>query len=99
MKTIDLNTLGFMEVYGYAPLNGEQVNRKLSPRMARERATKALKNARRCADGESIWRYDSTNHTVILQNPKRPCFSLALSAEALGLAEDFQTDDRIKFNF
>jgi len=99
MKTLNLNDLSFMGVYGYAPLNGEQVNRRLSPRMARERAVRALKHAAKCASGTPVWLYDADQKIFILTNPASPCFSLALSAEALGFAGEVLTNDRFQFDF
>jgi len=99
MQTLNLQDGDFREVYGYAPLNGEQVNRRLSPKMARERAAKALKNAARCADGTPVWGYNAQREIFVLQNPASPCFSLALNASALGFAGAVGNHEIVQFTF
>jgi len=84
MKTIKLEDGDFKEVYGYAPLNGEQVNRKLTPKMAIERARRALRNSRKFSNGEPIWRYERDAGYLILMNVKKHCYRLLLNAEAMG---------------
>lgn len=84
MKIIKLEDGEFRNIEAYAPLNGEQVKRKLTPKMARDRAQRALKNSRKFSNGEPIWVYDRPTWTIKLVNPKSPYFSLSLNEVAMG---------------
>jgi hypothetical protein len=84
MKIVKLEDGEFRNIEGYAPLNGEQIKRTLTPKMAIQRAQRALKNSRKFSNGEPIWVYDRPTGTIKLVNPKSPCFSLSLNETAMG---------------